>query len=291
MKKAKIGLVTVLYNSENVIIDFIESVQKQDCRNFHLYLVDNSVSKEACNLYKKHLSDTLIEYTYIENTTNVGVAEGNNIGIRRAMLDGVEFVLLLNNDIFIEKDTLFSNLLHLASLYKDTIIIPKIMIYGTNRIWMAGGCFKMLSCTTKHFGGNEEDSGMFDKQRFVEYAPTCFMLIPVNIFNRVGFMDSKYFVYYDDTDFIYRIYKKKIKILYAPNLVIYHKVSVSTGGESSLFTIYYANRNRIYFVRKNLIIIHPVYIYLFFAFCMKYIKYNKEQRQALCKAFKDGFSL
>lgn len=291
MKEAKIGLVTVLYNSENVLVDFIQSIQKQDFQEYHLYLIDNSSSGEGWILLQELLKDSIIEYTYIKNDSNVGVAEGNNIGIRKAMEDGLEFVLLLNNDIFIEDSTLFSNMLNMAYQYKNTIIVPKIMIHDTDRIWMAGGCFKMFSCTTKHFGGNKKDCKAYNKQEFVEYAPTCFMLIPTSVFNQVGIMDSKYFVYYDDTDFIYRTYEKGVKILYVPNLVIYHKVSISTGGETSLFTIYYANRNRIYFIRKHFGLIHPSFIYLFFAFCIKYIRYNKEQRKALNKAFKDGFSL
>jgi GT2 family glycosyltransferase len=52
-------------------------------------------------------------------------------------------------------------------------------------------------------------------------------------------MDEKYFVYYDDVDFNFRLNKNKIKIKLIPISKVFHKVSHSTGGAESDFTIYY----------------------------------------------------
>jgi len=41
-----------------------------------------------------------------------------------------------------------------------------------------------------------------------------------------------------------------IKILYEPSAKLWHKVSSTTGGEESLITLYYGNRNRLYFNDK-----------------------------------------
>jgi GT2 family glycosyltransferase len=72
------------------------------------------------------------------------------------------------------------------------------------------------------------------------------------VFALIGKMDEKYFVYYDDVDFVWRMKRHGLRIAFAPHLTVLHKVSFSTGGGESPFTLYYTNRNRLYFVRKNL---------------------------------------
>ena len=40
----KIGLVTITYNSADVLPDFLDSVAKQTYQNFFLYVIDNASS-------------------------------------------------------------------------------------------------------------------------------------------------------------------------------------------------------------------------------------------------------
>ena len=55
------------------------------------------------------------------------------------------------------------------------------------------------------------------------------LLVKKEVFQDVGFMDEKYFVYFDDTDFSYRVWKDgRHRILYYPNVEFYHKVGSLT---------------------------------------------------------------
>ena len=76
------------------------------------------------------------------------------------------------------------------------------------------------------------------------------MLIKNSIFKKIGFMDENYFIYFDDTDFCFRLKLAGIKIGFINNAFIYHKVSLSTGGSKSKISVYYENRNRFYFRKK-----------------------------------------
>ena len=106
-------------------------------------------------------------------------------------------------------------------------------------------------------------------------------------------MDENYFVYYDDTDFIYRAVKAGYKIFYMPTLEVMHKVSTSTGGAESLFTIYYTNRNRIYFLRKNFKGFNKLVPLTFTLVTrlMKSLVYNKKQSLSMWKAILAGFKM
>ena len=48
----KIGIVTITYNSANVLSGFIESVFNQTYKNFILYVVDNSSKDDTKKILK-----------------------------------------------------------------------------------------------------------------------------------------------------------------------------------------------------------------------------------------------
>jgi GT2 family glycosyltransferase len=249
-EKPKIGLVTVLYNGKEVLEGFFESLGKQTYKNFILYVIDNSPNKDAYELAQKLSKQYNIDAKFVYNNANLGVAKGNNQGIELALKDNCEYVLLLNNDIEFGANVI-ADMVEYAEKNNENIIVPKIYYHGTNKLWMAGGYISKLKGTTIHRGDGEEDVGQYDNIEYINYAPTCFMLIKNDVFEDVGLMDEKYFVYYDDTDFVWRANKKGYKIVYYPLSKVTHKVSFSTGGNESLFSIYYGTRNRIYFIKKN----------------------------------------
>lgn len=291
-KRPKIGLVTVLYNGIEVLEDFFVSLNNQTYKNFTLYVIDNSPDDNTLNEAIKLSNKFNIDSVFINNNDNCGVAKGNNQGIEKILENDCEYVLLLNNDIEFSENTI-EDLVNYSVENDISIIVPKIYYHNTNKIWMAGGYISNFRGTTPHRGELEEDQGQYENIEYINYAPTCFMLLNKKVFNEVGLMDEKYFVYYDDSDFIYRANKQGYKILYFPKAIVSHKVSISTGGSESLFSIYYATRNRIYFIKKNFSLIYKFIAlsYFFFSRIAKYFIYNKEQKKTLIKAVVDSFKL
>lgn len=285
----KIGIITVLYNSEKVLKDFFDSLNMQTFKNFTLYIVDNKSPDKSLELAEKLSKNADFSSVIIKNEANFGVAKGNNIGIKQALKDGCKYILLSNNDITLEQNTI-EKLFNDAIKNKAMISIPKIYYWGTNKIWCAGGNFTKLTGCTKHIGVLEEDVGQFDKPRKTEYAPTCFMLINCDVFHLVGLMDERYFVYFDDTDFIFRVNSKKIKIWYFPDSIVWHKESVSTG-KGSPFSAYYFSRNILLFNRKNRNILFAYFI-LFQHFFLLLISNdrvkNRETWLAAWRGLRDG---
>ena len=120
------------------------------------------------------------------------------------------------------------------------------------------------------------------------------MLIHKNVFNLVGIMDEKYFVYFDDSDFSLRLNKKGIKIYYNYIASIEHKESTSTGGYRSPFHIYYFNRNILYYIRKNFNVFYQfcVIIFLLIHFLTRKIFiYSNAELKIVYKATIDGLKL
>jgi GT2 family glycosyltransferase len=243
----RIGIVTVTYNSSSVIQPFMDSLLKQSYANFLFYAVDNASSDTTLQLLAEYRDSRL---TVVANQGNVGVAEGNNIGIRAALEDGCRFVLLINNDTVFDSD-LISKLLDGFREYQCDMITPKILYFDPpDRIWCAGGAFTRWRASARHFGYGRKDNGRFNQARQVDYSPTCCMLIKKEVFERIGLMDAKYFVYFDDTDFCLRARQAGMRLLYFPEVRLYHKISSLTG-QGSAFAIRYLTRNHVYYSLKH----------------------------------------
>ncbi len=289
---AKIGLVTVLFKSDNVLPGFFKSIAKQTHKDYILYLVDNSPSPPSDKIIDDSLTQHIItRYHHIKNNQNVGVAEGNNIGIRQALADACSHIILLNNDIELEQDFVFSHMLALCE-GGEKIIVPRIFYYNSRKLWMAGGTMNRWRALGIHFGDGKDDAPEYQISKYITYAPTCFMLVESSVFKTVGLMDEKYFAYYDDTDFVFRAIKAGYKMFYEPALTVLHKVSSSTGGDST-FYVYYSNRNKIYFIRKNLkgFVKYVALLYTLFTRIFYYIRFDNAQRKKLVQALKDGFKI
>lgn len=259
LEDKKIGIVTVLYNSEKVLDGFFQSLNGQTYKNFVLYAVDNNSPDESLKRIKALMVSSSFETILIEETNNWGVAKGNNIGISKALEDGCDYILLSNNDIEFGGATienLFSGLRrNLASM-----VVPKVLYFDSGRIWMAGGEFINFLGICRQYGCSQVDNGQYDVEKRITYAPTCFMLIEKSVFGEIGLMDEKYFVYYDDTDFVWRVtMKRHLPMFYIPSSVVRHKVSSSTGGSESDFTKYFSSRNFAYFTKKNYSYVHFLY--------------------------------
>jgi GT2 family glycosyltransferase len=291
---ATIGLVTVLYKSDDVLEGFIRSISQQIYKDYILYLVDNSPNEITNGLISKYLQQyPVTSFRYIKSPGNIGVAAGNNSGIHFAFNEGCPYVLLLNNDIETGQNDVISKLVSLCVEKAEKMVVPKIYYYDTRRIWMAGGYMNTWRALGIHYGYNKKDSAKYNTGKYISYAPTCFMIIAKEVFDKVGYMDEKYFAYYDDTDFVLRARRAGFKLYYEPSVSILHKVSSSGGGDHSAFYIYYSNRNKIYFIRKNLAgfkrcfaLAYTKATRLFFR-----IRFNAEQKKELSRGLKDGFKM
>jgi GT2 family glycosyltransferase len=248
-KQLKIGLVTVTYNSATVIDGFMKSLALQTHRNWMLFVVDNNSADKTLELLSNY-PDSHVKV--IANKENLGVAAGNNQGIREAIREDCDFIVLINNDIEFGPELLEILLQSLLQLQCD-VVAPKIYYYEPNNlIWFAGGGFRKIRYwLNEHYGMDSLDKGEYNEVKPILYAPTCCVMMKRDVFDRVGLMDERYFVYYDDSDFFVRANRLGIKIYYIPHAFLFHKVSSLTGKELSQFRAFIESRNFVYFVGKN----------------------------------------
>lgn len=244
-----VAIVTVTYNSAPVLPDFMESVLRQTQPSFVLIIVDSGSSDDTLRVLGKYEDERII---VLANKENVGIAEGNNQGIRYAQESGIPYVLLINNDTVFPSN-LIEELLICTEENKCDIAAPKMLYHDSpKKIWYAGGEIqRWAGGRNVPFGQGEDDNGQYDHVRRITFAPACCLLLRTKVFDTIGLMDPQVFVYWDDVDFLVRAGKAGIETFYTPKAFLYHKVSSLTGGLASPFVIFYNTRNRVYYIRKH----------------------------------------
>ncbi|GGE09813.1 glycosyl transferase [Polymorphobacter glacialis] len=240
---------TVTFNSASVLPEFLASLDSQTNTNWTLIAVDNASSDDSVDQLAAWGDPRL---QLVRNPANVGFARATNQGLRMAMEQNIEWVLILNNDTSFSPDAL-AVLMQRASAGDAAVYAPHIVYHRSPAVtWYAGGHFS----SAWGFRAELEGEGQSDwpaslKERWTEFAPGCCKLVSTDMLRTSGLFDEDYFVYWEDVDLCWRWSKHGIRIRFLASPVIRHDVSALTGGESSAFSIRMYQLNQVLFLRKN----------------------------------------
>lgn len=299
-----VGVVTVTFNSADVIDPFLDSLLSQTFKDFILYAVDNNSSDNTISIIEKRQDNRIQILKFKEN---IGFAAGTNRGIEKAFADGCSHILLLNNDVEFE-DLLITKMIGALETSNCSMSTPKIhYFFDKSLLWYAGSFFiKKLSYIAHHRGLGEVDKGQFDKEEVVDFTPMCCVLMKKDVFEDVGLLDEKFFTYYEDTDYFYRVKMfSKHKLYYFTNTVFYHKVGQLTKSKSGNLHVYkfgnfhirLTTRNRVYYYLKQkslLAYLNILYFYIWinakFFISNRYHK-NWSTWKLIQKSFLEGFKV
>lgn len=250
-----LGIITVTYNAKLFIDEFIDCCLRQSHKNYILLIIDNNSNDGTKESIHKYV-DNRIELLLNEN--NVGYAAACNQGIKYFKQIGVNELLFINNDTLFSEN-LFSDILNSRHKYFADAVTPRITYAeDPNRNWHAGGRLSYWKgFQGEHLGEGAFNDPLDNTPRLTTVASGCCVLFSMEVFDKVGTFDEKFFVYGEDTDMFIRMLRNKSKLLYDPTIIIGHKISLSTGGSQSDFSIHYYHRNQIYLIRKHL---NPIYL-------------------------------
>lgn len=254
----KVAIVILNWNGLKNTIECLNSVSVVDKKNFtpEIIIVDNASTDNSVSEIKKLFP----KLTFVENSQNYGFAKGNNLGIKKALELRADFVMLLNNDTVLEKNSI-QGLIEASEKYPDySVFAPKIYFekgfeFHKDRyiesergkvIWYAGGKIDWNNIYGKHIGIDIVDNGEFDKFCETEFATGAAVMIKKEVFAKAGFLDEDYYLYYEDTDFSVRAKNLGFKILFVPDSLVWHKNAGSSASGSTLQD-YYITRNRLIF--------------------------------------------
>lgn len=226
-----IAIIVLTWNGRDLTLDCLRSLEAITTPHVRTILVDNASTDGTVDAVRARYGDRV---TIIENQANLGFAAGNNAGIRRALNDGAEFILLLNNDTVVAPDFTTELLRPMLADLSIGIAAPKIFYAEPrDRIWFAGGEISLWRGTARHIGIRETDRGQYDVERDIDYATGCALLVRREVFEKTGDLDPAYLAYFEDADFCLRARAAGYRIRYVPRSHVWHRISASTGGQLS----------------------------------------------------------
>ena len=203
-------------------------------------------------------SDALIEERFptvelIRTGLNLGFSAGHNVGIRRALDRGADWVLLLNNDA-VADDGLAAALAGAARSRPDAgVLACKVLFSEPHDVLMyAGGSVHLvLGWWGRQQGFGREDDGAFDTLRDVDRATGAAMAVSRSAIAAAGLLDEGLFAYAEDVDWCLRIRAAGFGIVFVPEAKVWHVGSASTGGLGSPTSLYYDTRNVLAVVERH----------------------------------------
>ena len=255
----KIFVIILNWNNKDLTLECLQSLQKINKpvkSKVSFLVVDNGSADDSVKVIKKAYPQVLI----LENKKNLGYAEGNNKGMEYALEKGADYLLVLNNDIEVDKDFLVRLIKVAEKEKKAGLFSPKIYFapgYEFHKerckekergkiIWYAGGMIDWDNILSPHRGVNEVDKGQYNQIVETDYASGSCMLIKREVLEKIGFFDKKIFMYWEDSDLSQRAKRAGWKVLYVPQAKTWHKVASSSAIGGSL-NDYYLTRNRLLF--------------------------------------------
>jgi len=259
-KLPSVYILILSFNRRDDTLATLESIEKLNVKNFKLTtLVVDNASKDDSVQALRNFKMNKGRFLLIANKTNLGFSEGNNVGLRRALGQGADFIMVLNDDTIVEPN-LISDLLAVFKKYpKAGILAPKIYFakgyeYRSRYkkedlgkvIWYAGGDIDWKNVYGTNHGVDAVDKGQFDKVSETDFATGCCLFVRREVLKEIGLFDKRYFAYIEDADLSQRTKRAGWRVLYAPPARLWHKVSQSSGIGSEL-NDYFITRNRMIF--------------------------------------------
>lgn len=259
-QKPLVSILSVNFNQTHMTLELIDSLKKISYPNVEIVIIDNGSQRDDPDIIGRKFQDIKFHKT----GKNLGFAGGNNFGLKYCT---GELIFFVNNDVLVEPNFLEPLVEHFEKHPRCGMASPRIVYHKPEGLLQYAGTTPLNPYTLRNrsIGYREPDHGQFRDVRPTAYIHGAAMMVPRKVIDIAGEMYEDYFLYYEELDWNERIRKAGYEIWYVGTSQIIHRESVSVGGMSPL-KIYYLNRNRLLFARRNFQRSKLVPAWLFYSF-------------------------
>ncbi len=248
--KKDVWIVVLNWNGPDDTVECVESCLKIKYEPFHIVIVDNHSTDNSVEIFQRNFPTVPLIIT----EENLGYAGGNNVGIKYALKQSADYVLLLNNDVVVEPDVLSELIEGMHAYPAATMAAPKVMYYDTRNVVSSMGTsmdwFKLRPYLSEC---NQVDHGQYVNVVKKNILVGCALMVRSDMLNEVGLIDENFFMLHEEADWCLRNLRFGYENIVVPKGVVYHKGSKTTRTIPNFSEVshYYSIRNFLYMCHKN----------------------------------------
>jgi len=229
-------LITVNYNCADRTLRLLRSLERQTNAQFSIIVVDNDSRPADRAALGAYATASPLALDIIHAPSNLGFSGGNNLAIRKALAQGTVWTLLINPDTDVGPE-------FIARIHQATDDEPAVwglpLQEGDGRTAYAGRV-RWLRATLPHVYAWPLVRHVLEEPL---YAIGAGMLVHRDAWDRIGLLDERYFLYFEDADFGMRARAAGVSVRFLREPVIRHAVSASTSALGSPLLLRYHVRN------------------------------------------------
>jgi len=245
-----IWAVVLAYGEYEYTRECLRSLQALDPPADRILLVDNASPDDTAARARSEFP----EVTVLALPENRYFAGGVNAGIAEALRSGANSVLLVNNDLVLERSALGALAAALEADAARGAVSPKLYTFDPpDRVWFAGGVVARGVGLIRHRGIGKKDDAFTprDGPRAVDYVSGAAVLLGRPALERVGLFDESYVIYVEDVDWSMRARRAGFVLWYEPKARGWHHVSVTSGGGLTPLKAYFRLRSGALFLTRH----------------------------------------
>jgi GT2 family glycosyltransferase len=228
-----ISIIIVNWNTKDVTDECLADIKKtidEGKLNVEVIVVDNGSTDGSSGMI-------LRKYPWVNLVTskeNLGFAKGNNLGFKKTNPKN-KYLLLLNSDAFIRKDTFIKSIKYFEENNKCDVLGCKLENKDgrlqpsagflptplTVSLWMIG---------LNRFGVHPKNKDFFEKSREVGWITGAFVFMKREVFEKTRGFDEKFFMYMDEVEWCKRAKNLGYHIFYTPGFSVTHLDKASAQG-------------------------------------------------------------
>lgn len=239
----RVAVIIVNYNSGDDLACCLTSLHHADPdpQQLEVLVVDNASTDDSVQKARQAMPSA----TFIETGRNLGFAGGNNVALRAAQEEGLDYAYLLNPDTEVSPGFLSQALRVASSDETIAAVQSKVMLWNDRgRINTIGNRMHYLGVGfTGECGKPDHPAPPGD----IGFASGAAMLLRLSALAETGLFNKAFFLYQEDADLCWRLRLQGYRIVLAPQSVVYHKYVFSRSSNK----LYYLERNRYLMLLQN----------------------------------------
>lgn len=240
-----VSVILLTWNHLHDTLECLDSLAQQTYAPLQVVLVDNGSTDETVGVVHAQYPQVCV----IENGKNLGYAEGNNVGVRHALAQQADYILVLNNDTTLAPGCI-ARLVADLQMHPNAAATPKCFFADApDTLYYAGG--RLTAWQTTHRGYNQRDAAEYALSGETEWLTGCALLAPRQVWQRVGLFEPRYFLLFEDADWSLRARRLGVTLRYVADAELWHKASRSFGEQFTPTYAYYYMRNTLLFIERN----------------------------------------